>query len=155
MKKIFAILLTALITTSCMGPQGPQGEPGKDVNWKVYDFTIYSGDWQLYNGADQLGSYYMYIVEGSKAPYELEYVVKKYGEVTGTLVGTLNNGDNVFYPLPYECYYGEVVNGVEQLWSETYKFDYTHNSIAFYVYYSDFYTSTPPPTCTFRMHFKW
>ena len=160
MKKLLSILTLALVLSSCVGPMGPpgppgpEGAPGEDINWKVYDFTIESHQWQLINGADELNSYYMYLFEGNNAPEELRYVVDNMGEVSGCLVGRLD-GEEIFYPLPYENYYGSSDGTYESLWSEVYKYDYTRSSIAFYVYYSDFYTATPPATCKFRMSFKW
>ena len=89
MKKILSILALTLLMVSCIGPQGPQGPPGppgelgEGINWKVYDFTIASHQWQLVNGADQLNSYYMYLFEGNDVPQELRYVVENMGEVSG------------------------------------------------------------------------
>ncbi|MBQ6939337.1 MAG: hypothetical protein IJN35_05750 [Muribaculaceae bacterium] len=60
MKKLLSILTLALALSSCVGPMGPPGpagppgEPGEGINWKVYDFTIESHQWQLVNGADEL-----------------------------------------------------------------------------------------------------
>jgi hypothetical protein len=160
MKKLLSILTLALALSSCIGPmgpqgpQGPKGEPGEGINWKVYDFTIESHQWQLVGDPDQLNSYYMYLFEGNDAPKELRYVVDNLGEVSGCYVGKLNN-EEIFYPLPYENYFGSSNGTNESLWCEMYKYDYTRSSIAFYVYYSDFYTATPPATCKFRMSFKW
>lgn len=72
-KKIFTILLLATALVSCVGPQGPmgpQGEPGEGINWKVYDMTVNSNDWELINGenGNKLGSYFMYVFEGDQAP---------------------------------------------------------------------------------------
>ena len=160
MKKLFSILTLAILLSSCvgpmgpMGPQGPQGEPGEGINWKVYDFTIQSHQWQLMGQPDGLNSYYMYVFEGNDAPEELRYVVDNLGEVSGCYVGMLGD-EEIFYPLPYENYFGSSDDTYESLWCEMYKYDYTRSSIAFYVYYSDFYTATPPATCKFRMNFKW
>lgn len=161
MKKILSLLAIALLFAACegprgpMGPEGPQGEPGEGVNWKVVDMNIPADCWELVNGEDQLNSYYMYIFEGKDAPAELEYVVKNYGDVSGYFVSRLDNGDDCFSPLPYEVYAGSNEGGNEFLWSELYTFDFTHNSIAFYVYYNDFATSVRPGTMTFRMSLKW
>lgn len=164
MKKIFTIIALALALVSCqgpmgpmgpMGPQGPQGEPGEGINWKVYDFTVPSDQWQLVNGENQLNSYFMYIFDGNDAPAELEYVTQYDGDVSGYFISRLDNDDELYSPLPYEIYAGQANGNNEWLWSELYTFDFTHNSIAFYVYYNDFATGTRPPTCKFRMSFKW
>lgn len=161
MKKVLSILTLVFILASCQGPQGPmgpmgpQGEPGEGINWKVYDFVIPSDGWELVNGENELNSYYMYIFDGNNAPEELQYVTQYDGIVTGTFMSSLNNGDELYSPLPYEVYAGEASGGNEFLWSELYTFDYTRNSIAFYVYYNDFATSTRPGTCKFRISLLW
>lgn len=159
-KKIFTILLFATALVSCVGPQGPmgpQGEPGEGLNWKVYDMTVNSNDWELINGenGNKLGSYFMYVFEGDQAPKELEYVTKYDGDVSGYFMGRLDNGDEVYSPLPYEIYQGDSDGNNQWIWSELYTFDFTHNSIAFYVYYNDFETGIRPGTMKFRMSFKW
>lgn len=151
-------ILVSGIFTSCegpMGPQGPQGEPGEGINWKVYDMTIPADEWQLVGGENELNSFYMYIFEGNEAPAELQYVTQYDGDVSGYFISTLDNGDELYSPLPYEVYAGAAGNSGEWLWSELYTFDFTHNSIAFYVYYNDFATSERPGTMKFRMSFKW
>lgn len=162
MKKIVTFFALAMILVSCtgpmgpMGPQGPQGEPGQGINWKVYDFTIPSDKWELVkNGQNPLNTYYMYVFDGNQAPKELEYVTQYDGDVTGYFISYLDNGDELYSPLPYEIYAREVSGNNEWLWSELYTFDFTHNSIAFYAYYNDFATATRPGTCKFRMSFKW
>lgn len=158
MKKILSLLVLATALVSCvgpMGPMGPQGEPGEGVNWKVVDMNIPSDSWELVNDVDQLGSYYMYVFEGNQVPKELEYVVKNYGDLSGYFLSHLDNGDELLSPLPYEVYAGSAEGGNEFTWSELYTFDFTRNSIAFYVYYNDFATSVRPGSMTFRMSLKW
>ena len=115
MKKIFTMIALALILVSCQGPMGPQGpqgppgQPGEGVNWKVYDFTIPSDRWELVNGENQLNSYFMYVFDGNEAPKELQYVTQYDGDVSGYFIGRLDNGEELYSPLPYEVYAGQVV----------------------------------------------
>ena len=155
MKKILILMcVMAAVLTSCEGPAGPMGPAGEDgeaLNWKILTYTVHQNDWQLDGNADALNSRYIYEFDESA----LTQFIYEEGVVSGYMEQTLNNNVNVLTPLPYVIPVGEENGGNEDLWSEYYTFDYTTGSIAFYAYFTDFYTSNKPPTCTFRIVLNW
>lgn len=49
MKKFLIILGVAVLAASCIGPQGPQGIPGRDGDSAptfILHYTVYGGDWR-------------------------------------------------------------------------------------------------------------
>ncbi len=164
MKK-YLILLAAILMalTACEGPMGPpgpvgpQGPPGPGggsgdgVKWKILEYTVYEKDWELIGGRDNLNSHYMYEFKENLLTSE----IFKNGKVTGYRVLTLGNGSTVQTPLPYVLPRGQKEGSNDKLWSEYYTFDFQPGSIAFYAYYTDFYTGNRPPTCVFRIVMTW
>ncbi len=155
MKKIliFMCVLTMALT-SCegpMGPAGPAGPPGEKLNWKILNYTVHADDWQLVGNKDGLNSHYIFEFKES----ELTDFIYKEGVVRGYRILPLDKGGNVQTPLPYVVPMGEQDGSNEKLWSEYYTFDFMPGSIAFYAYYTDFYTANKPPTCTFRIVMNW
>lgn len=164
MKK-YLILLAAILMalTACEGPMGPpgpvgpQGPPGPGggsgdgVKWKILEYTVYEKDWELIGGRDNLNSHYMFEFKENLLTSE----IFKNGKVTGYRVLTLGNGSTVQTPLPYVLPRGQKEGSNDKLWSEYYTFDFQPGSIAFYAYYTDFYTGNRPPTCVFRIVMTW
>ena len=164
MKK-YLILLAAILMalTACEGPMGPpgpvgpQGPPGPGggsgdgVKWKILEYTVYEKDWELIGGRDNLNSHYMFEFKENLLTSE----IFKNGKVTGYRVLKLDNGSTVQTPLPYVLPRGQKEGSNDKLWSEYYTFDYQPGSIAFYAYYTDFYTGNRPPTCVFRIVATW
>ena len=54
-------------------------------------------------------------------------------------------------PLPYVMHYADGDN----LWTETFSYDYSVGSFAFYVTYSDFFTENSPGECQFKVVMHW
>lgn len=164
MKK-YLILLAAILMalTACEGPMGPpgpvgpQGPPGPGggsgdgVKWKILEYTVYEKDWELIGGRDNLNSHYMFEFKENLLTSE----IFKNGKVTGYRVLKLDNGSTVQTPLPYVLPRGQKEGSNDKLWSEYYTFDFQPGSIAFYAYYTDFYTGNRPPTCVFRIVMTW
>jgi hypothetical protein len=147
MKKVLFLLSAAVwLLASCEGPAGRDGLDGEGMYWFVDDYPVYSNQWQLVNGVDQLGSYY-------KASISVPQLTRKifeegnvfcymYQRVDGREVQTL---------LPFTVPYGRMEGHTELLWTETFACDFSPGTITFYVNYSDFYTSNRPETTTFRV----
>ena len=137
MKKIgLLICVLAMALTSCEGPMGPPGPPGasgEKLNWEILYYTVHADDWKLVGNKDGLNSHYIFDFKESKLT---KFIYEK-GLVKGFRILKLDNGDNVQTPLPY------------------YTYDFMPGSIAFYAYYTDFYTANKPPTCTFRIVMNW
>lgn len=152
MKKLFLFLIVSLLFCACEGPQGIPGEPGTGTNWRVVNFTVKSTDWVLVGSADDYDSYYM-------AEFDLPSLstfIYEEGNVQGYMFINLDDKTEVQTTLPYIAYYGQpVTTTTENLWTESYSFDFMPGSVAFYVRYSDFYTSNRPGTCSFRVVMTW
>lgn len=165
MKKycVFLFMAAMMALAACEGPAGRDGYDGRDgrdgidgkdgegMNWSILTYTVRAEDWELVGGADQLNSHYIY--EFSE-PKLTNYIYSE-GVVSGYRELTLDNGSKVLTPLPYIIPVGEEDGNSKNLWSEYYTFDYQAGSIAFYAYYTDFYTANKPPTCTFRIVMNW
>ena len=151
MKKILFLLSAAImLLTSCEGPAGRDGLDGLDgegMYWFVKKYTINTNQWELVNGKDQLNSYFRAEV---KIP-ELDSEIYKNGNVFCYMYQDVD-GVEVQTILPFSLPMGQSnPNGSEELWTETYAYDFTVGSVMFYVNYSDFYTSNRPPTTSFRV----
>ena len=151
MKKILFLLSAAIILfASCEGPAGRDGLNGLDgyaTEWVIKTYTINSNQWELVNGVDQLNSYYRAEV---RIP-ELDIDIYEEGAVLCYMYQTVN-GKEAKTPMPFTIPKGEGHdNGTEDLWTETYAYDFNVGSIRFYVNYSDFYTNNRPSTTSFQV----
>jgi len=126
--------------------EGPAGRDGAETFWFVKSYTINTNQWQLVNGVDQIGSFY----QAKISIPELDREIYENGNVFCYMFVRVNNVE-VQTPLPYSNHYGKVVGGSEELWTETFSFDFYRGGITFNVTYSDFYTNNRPQTITFRV----
>lgn len=146
MKKLFTLLALAAFLISCEGPSGADGIDGQGVNWTIRTFTIQSNEWVVEKDADGLNAYYM-----CEKPYpELTDFIYEQRNVNGYMYISYPQVE-VQVPLPYVIPW-ENTAGDE--WTETYSFDFTRGSVAFYVHYSDF-VEIQPPTQVFRVVLAW
>ena len=151
MKKIVFFLFALLMTfASCEGPMGPEGPAGPGTNWKILTFTVDSRDWKMMQNED-----------GSNPRFFYEFEVPEIDEFiyTDGLVSAYmytNVGIETQTPLPYVLHQEAVDNqGNTILWTETYTYDYSPGSIAFYSTFSDFFVEQNPPTMEFRVALMW
>jgi hypothetical protein len=145
MKKIFFVLSAAVwLFASC---EENNRHDFNETYWYVKEYTVRSNDWQLVNGVNQLDSYYKYsfnIIELSRDIYEK-------GHVFCYMFQKNDAGQEVQTILPFTVPRGEKVGSTENLWTETYAYDFAPGKVTFYVNYSDFFTDVAPPTTTFRV----
>jgi hypothetical protein len=140
-KKLLLLLMTTFLFASC-----EKERISEEMYWFVDTYTIRSNQWELVNGANQFDSYFqarVSIPELSRAIYEN-------GNVFCYMFQMVNNRE-VQTPLPFSLPFGEVIDGREHLWTETYSFDYSPGSITFYINYTDFFTSNRPDGASFRV----
>jgi hypothetical protein len=139
-KYVFLLSLLTLTFASCEGPMGP---PGDGVTRSIINFTVHEGDWKLVGRVNELNSFYMYEFP---APEVTAFVCEK-GNVFGYRWFDIDEQT----PLGQVVHIGELINGNEYLFTETYSFSFRPGYITFYVDYSDFVTDIPPGTCDFRI----
>ena len=128
------------------GCEGPPGRDGDGMYWFVETYTVYTNQWQLMNGVDQLDSYFQAEV---RIPQLTKEIYEK-GNVFCYMFQTIN-GVEVQTLLPFTVPKGEGTGNSEHLWTETFACDFSPGSVMFYVNYSDFYTNNRPPTTSFRV----
>ena len=147
MKKILFLLSAAMwLFASCEGPAGRDGLDGAETYWFVKDYTIREGDWNLVGKVDELNSYYQARVDIR----ELDRDIYEKGHVFCYMYQRVDNRD-VQTILPFTIPVGKVTNGKEELWTETYSYDFSVGRVTFYFNCSDFYTNNRPGAQTFRV----
>ena len=97
-------------------------------------------------GVNENNSYFRCIVEDK---YLDQYIFDK-GSVMVYLI-QYDGNTPVQTPLPYVMYYAEG----NKNWAETFSYDYSVGSFAFYVTYSDFLTENNPGECQFKIVMHW
>jgi hypothetical protein len=152
MKKIIYLLMMAMtLLVSCEGDRGPMGPPGEKGEkgdatwWYVREFTVHSDQWNLVGREHDLNSYYEYEMKIS----DLDEDVFLDGVMTAYMY--LDEKFTIQAQLPEVVHCGEISNGKEHLWTETYKCDFAVGSVMFKVEFSDFLTEYRPSTKRFRV----
>ena len=144
-KSVLLLSLLVLTFVSCEGPAGRDGFDGLDgaeTYWFVRNYPITR--WELINGEDQLNSYFRSTIN---IP-ELDRDIFENGHVLCYMYLDANHQTL----LPYTLHKGKNDGNTELLWTETYSYEFSLRTITFYLEYSDFYTSNPPPSSiTFRV----
>ena len=152
MKKLFFLLSAAVwLFASCEGPAGRDGFDGRDgaeTYWFVEEYTIRSGEWEIVNGVNELGSYFKKTISIPA----LDRDIYEYGTVFCYMFQNIN-GVEVQTPLQHTIHRGATDGREEYLWSETYSFVYSPRSITFIVENSNFITNNlnRPNDTTFRV----
>lgn len=140
MKKFVLLLsIIAFVFTSCEGPTGPQGEPGKDLEFYREYFEVKSGDW-ISDGSDDHVSFYKYLFTDVDVS---DYTYDK-GVVFVFLYRVDNKGNETQTLVPFS--YEDEIDGVK--WKEKYDYDFDGGSIGFY---AECPRGQRPPTCEFRV----
>lgn len=133
------------------GDKGDKGDPGDGgVGWYIKTFTVKKDAWTLVGQPGEVKSYFY---ADLKIPELNEHVFKD-GTVIGYFVST-DNGTEYKNGLPYVIHTGVEENGKQELWTQTYDFDFTPGWVRFYVTYSDFKTQSTPEDETFSVVLMW
>lgn len=171
MKKLILLLSCILALSACegdqgpMGPMGPKGETGKDgkngkdgkdgeggVGWYIKTFTVEKNMWTRVGKAGELNSFYYADLE---IP-ELNDFVFTDGTVIGYIITKDDEGGDVKNGLPFVLHKGiKYDDNKEELWTQTYNFDFNPGLVRFYITYSDFKTSVTPEKETFSIVLMW
>ena len=150
MKKILFLLLLTVVFGACESDTDsnwnnrPGGNSDDTQNWDSYVITV--KNWERIGGVNADNSFFRCVVEDE---YLDQYIFDK-GSVMVYLIQY--DGDvPVQTPLPYVMHYADGDN----LWTETFSYDYSVGSFAFYVTYSDFFTEISPGECQFKVVMHW
>lgn len=150
MKKILFLLLLAFALGACESDTDsswnnrPGGGSGESQNWDSYIITV--DKWERVGGENADNSFFRCFYEDE---YLNQYIFDK-GSVMVYLIQD-DGGIPVQTPLPYVMHYADG----DKMWTETFSYDYSVGSFAFYVTYSDFYTETYPGKCQFKIVMHW
>ena len=150
MKKILFLLLLVITLGACESDTDsnwnnrPGGGSNETQNWDSYTITV--KNWERIGGVNENNSYFRCIVEDK---YLDQYIFEK-GSVMVYLI-QYDGNTPVQTPLPYVMYYAEG----NKNWAETFSYDYSVGSFAFYVTYSDFLTENNPGECQFKIVMHW
>lgn len=152
MKKILFLLLLAVVLGACESDTDSNwnNRPGGNndaQNWDSYVITVKDTDWKRVGGENANNSFFRCVVEDE---YLDQYIFDE-GSVMVYLIQY--DGDvPVQTPLPYVIHKADEDNN---LWTETFSYDYSVGSFAFYVTYSDFFTENSPGECQFKVVMHW
>ncbi len=152
-KTLFFAIFATILLTACegpIGPMGPAGYNGKDgesTNWYTTSFTINKDEWKLKGAPGDLNSYF--------CVYKPLNMLNDYVYRYGTVIAYIETDKGVKNGMPFVLHLGEVSNGKEFLWTQTYDFDFTVGEIGFYITYSDFNTQIRPGTEIFHIALMW
>ncbi len=160
MKKLFLLMIGAIVMIACegpVGPPGPQGPEGPGMNWELEFVTIRASDWILSDFNPN---------KPNEIFYYCTFVPKKFRESNSELRNFIYNDGNIFaywmsgydsvnetqIPLPHVLNWTDI-NGNATV--ETYSFDYTPEDMRFYVAYSGSNDNYIPGEMTFRIVMNW
>jgi hypothetical protein len=126
---------------------------GEGMFFYVETFTVGTNEWELVQGGpDEMGTYFRKEI----LLRELDESIYHGGHVLCYIFDRVD-GLEVQSNLPYIKPFGEILDGREYFWNETYSYDFTPGSksgagsVMIYVKYSDFITSLRPGTWKFRI----
>lgn len=151
MRCFLTMLLIALLFSSCEGPMGPSGDPGKDgaiTYWGVENVVIGSDQWEIhYDSNDE--PYYSCDYKIKDTDFNTYLDTYNDGLVTAYMYLDHNTNLEAQTPLPAIIPLRENDN---YQWREYYSYEYTLDGfVIFTVKYSDFIVDQKPPTSHFRI----
>ncbi|MDR0874468.1 MAG: hypothetical protein LBN27_13560 [Prevotellaceae bacterium] len=140
MKKIFLLLLVAVLAAACEGPTGPPGRNGLDAERIIIPVTIFNTVWRESPPNESL--YY----QASVPVPALTPSIRDNGTIL--VYRDFGNGYQQILPFTRHKEKGNV------RWTQTIDYEFTDGQINFYVTNSDF-IADPPETMYFRVVLIW
>lgn len=154
MKKILFLLLLTIVLGSCDSDTDSSWNnrpgSGETQNWDTYTISIKKSDWKLVSSTNEDNPYYRCIVDD-------KYLDKNIFDNGSVMVYLIQYDGNtpVQTPLPYVMHYEGADTEGKFFWTETFSYDYSVGSFAFYVTYSDFVVTNSPGACEFKVVMHW
>lgn len=157
MKKIAFYLFLIIGLISCKGEDGRDGlngidgKDGKDgtgLNVFIKKLTVLDTDWKLNGQNEEFG--HTYYATTISVP-ELTIEVMEYGDKEMYF----EIAEGVHIKIPYVLHKGSIINGKEQLWTQTFDCEYEQGYVRLIVTYSDFDGERKPNTEFYHLRLAW
>ena len=136
-KLLFIVPLLGILFTGCKGDDGKDGV----ATWHTITVNVKASEWILKGNPGELGSYY-YVEVGVP-----EITQSKFNG--SAILAYIQTDPQIKTGLPYVQLRGDVVGGVEKLWTEEFKVEFWLGGAEFRMTSSDFETNFNPGDQTF------